>query len=104
MLVLRPLVGTDKMDILATARKIGTFDISSEPFHDCCPLFMPRSPALSARPKELVEAESKLDIPSLVTQGLRATTVEQFMLAGGRVEASEPKPLVPADKQHIAIA
>jgi thiamine biosynthesis protein ThiI len=108
MLVLRPLVGTDKMDILATARKIGTYDISSEPFHDCCPIFMPRSPALSAKPRELAEAESKLDIPSLITQGLRATTVEQFAYTGGRVEATEPKPLVPAEKQdilqHIAIA
>ena len=50
MPVFRPLIGTDKMEILGTARKIGTYDISSEPFHDCCPVFMPRAPALSARP------------------------------------------------------
>ena len=43
MPVFRPLIGTDKMEILATARKIGTYDISSEPFHDCCPVFMPRT-------------------------------------------------------------
>src|SRR5580700_4087549 len=43
--VFRPLIGTDKIDILATAHKIGTYDISSEPFHDCCPVFLPRTPA-----------------------------------------------------------
>ena len=31
MPVFRPLIGTDKMEILATAKKIGTYEISSEP-------------------------------------------------------------------------
>jgi thiamine biosynthesis protein ThiI len=104
MPVFRPLIGTDKVDILATARKIGTYDISSEPFHDCCPVFLPRTPELSARPEELTEAEAKLDIPALVAQGIRGTTLEKFAYAGGRVEAEEPKPIVPSDKQRTAIA
>jgi thiamine biosynthesis protein ThiI len=104
MPVFRPLIGTDKMEILATARKIGTYDISSEPFHDCCPVFLPRSPALCARPEELAEAEATLDIESLITMGIRGTTIERFAYTGGRVEASEPAPLVPPDKQRAAIA
>jgi thiamine biosynthesis protein ThiI len=82
MVVFRPLIGTDKMEILATARKIGTYDISSEPFHDCCPVFLPRMPALYASAEELDEAEAKLDVPGLVTQGLRSTTLEQFHYKG----------------------
>ena len=78
MPVFRPLIGTDKMEILATARKIGTYDISSEPFHDCCPVFMPRTPALYARREELDEAESNLDIRALVNEGMHDTTVERF--------------------------
>src|ERR1700739_4707373 len=35
----RPLAGDDKMEIMDAARKIGTHDISAEPFHDCCPIF-----------------------------------------------------------------
>jgi len=104
MPVFRPLIGTDKMEILSMARKIGTYDISSEPFHDCCPVFLPRTPALYARPEELAEAESKLDVRSLVTQGLHGTTLERFKFAGGRVESSEPSPLVPANRQSSAIA
>src|ERR1700690_1049899 len=104
MPVFRPLIGTDKVDILATAKKIQTYDISSEPFHDCCPVFMPRQPALYASPADLDEAESKLDLAALVTQGLRSLTLEQFKYSGGVVVATEPKPLARAEKQRIAIA
>jgi thiamine biosynthesis protein ThiI len=104
MPVFRPLIGTDKMEILATAHKIGTYGISSEPFHDCCPVFLPRTPALYARPEELDEAEGKLNVAELIRQGLRGTTIERFAYSGGVVEASEPKPLISADKQHTALA
>jgi tRNA uracil 4-sulfurtransferase len=87
MVVFRPLIGTDKMEILATARKIGTYDISSEPFHDCCPIFLPRMPALYASAEELDQAESKLDVRALVTQGLRGTTLEQFHYKGAEIKS-----------------
>jgi tRNA uracil 4-sulfurtransferase len=101
--VFRPLIGTDKIDILATARKIGTYDISSEPFHDCCPVFLPKNPALYASAEDLDEAEANLDVRSLVTMGLRATTLEQLRYIGGRVEVAEAKPIARA-KNSTAIA
>ena len=104
MPVFRPLIGTDKMEILATARKIGTYDISSEPFHDCCPVFMPRSPELSATANELAKAEENLDVASLIAQGIRGATIEKFEFTGGRVEATEPALVVPADQHRTAIA
>src|SRR3984885_4810685 len=104
MPVFRPLIGTDKVDILATAKKIGTYEISSEPFHDCCPVFMPRSPELSASPEELDRAEANLDVPGLVMQGARGATLEKFVFAGGRVEASGPQAVVPVDDSRAALA
>ncbi|HWW51025.1 MAG TPA: tRNA uracil 4-sulfurtransferase ThiI [Verrucomicrobiae bacterium] len=104
MPVFRPLVGADKMEILATARKIGTYDISSEPFHDCCPVFLPRAPALCAGPRELDEAESKLEIPALIAQGIRGTSIERFVYSGGQVEVSAPEPLDSPGKRRRAIA
>ena len=106
MPVFRPLIGMDKIEILATARQIGTYDISSEPFHDCCPVFLPRNPALSARAEDLDEAEAKLDIPALITMGVRGATLERLSYVGGRVESAEPVPLVSDrhEKQHTAIA
>ncbi len=103
--VFRPLIGTDKMEILATARKIGTYETSSEPFQDCCPVFMPRTPALYASAGELDEAESKLDISALIAQGVRETSVERFYYRGGKVEVVPPKPRsVKTDRESAAIA
>jgi thiamine biosynthesis protein ThiI len=105
MPVFRPLIGTDKMEILATARKIGTYETSSEPFHDCCPVFMPRTPALYASAEELDEAESKLDVRALVAQGVHETTVERFYYRGGKVEVIPPKPrTAKAEREYTAIA
>jgi tRNA uracil 4-sulfurtransferase len=46
--VLRPLVGMDKEDTIALAKKIGSFDISILPYEDCCVLFSPKHPMLKA--------------------------------------------------------
>jgi thiamine biosynthesis protein ThiI len=85
----RPLVGDDKQDIVAAAQKIGTYDISAEPFHDCCPIFLPRNPALHSSPEELEQAESKMDVDALVTQSLDTAVVERYRYGGGCVEKVE---------------
>jgi len=46
--ILRPLVGTDKEDTIRTARAIGSYEISIQPYEDCCVLFSPRHPVLRA--------------------------------------------------------
>ena len=102
--VFRPLIGADKLEILAVAKKIGTYEISSEPFHDCCPVFMPRTPELSASAEELDRAEANLDVPALVMQGVRGATLEKFAFTGGRVESTEPKTIVRADRGRTALA
>jgi tRNA uracil 4-sulfurtransferase len=99
--VFRPLAGTDKLEIIDTARKIGTHDISAEPFHDCCPIFLPRSPALFATPAELEAAEANLDIARLVRQSIDGAVLETFRYQAGRVATAEshPKP-----RRNAAIA
>jgi tRNA uracil 4-sulfurtransferase len=85
MPVFRPLAGTDKQEIVSLAREIGTYDISSEPFHECCPAFMPRMPALYSKPKQLEAAEAGLDVGALVHQGVKAAICERFRYAAGQV-------------------
>lgn len=99
MAIFRPLAGSDKLEIQATARKIGTHDISAEPFHDCCPVFLPRSPALHATPGDLDLAESKLDVAALARQGVSQAVVERFRYAMGRVESVEVQPEPPPAKK-----
>jgi thiamine biosynthesis protein ThiI len=64
--VLRPLVGTDKVEIIDEARRIGTYDVSAEAHQDCCTLFEPRHPATHSSAAELDAAESGYDVDALV--------------------------------------
>jgi thiamine biosynthesis protein ThiI len=66
--VLRPLIGSDKIEIIDTAKKIGTFEISSRPADDCCTLFMPRSPETHARIIDCERAEEGLPIDAWVEE------------------------------------
>jgi tRNA uracil 4-sulfurtransferase len=84
--VYRPLVGDDKLEIQEIARRIGTHDISAEPFHDCCPVFQSKSPALFATPEELDAAEEKCGVSELVERGLNSLTLERFRYSQGKVE------------------
>jgi tRNA uracil 4-sulfurtransferase len=82
----RPLIGDDKLEIQEVARRIGTHDISEQPFHDCCPMFQPKSPALFATAEALDNAESALDVDSLVDRAIRTLTVLRYRYADGKVE------------------
>ena len=66
MPVLRPLIGSDKQEIIARAHEIGTYDISCQTAPDCCTLFMPRRPETHARMKEVLEAWESFDHEGMV--------------------------------------
>jgi thiamine biosynthesis protein ThiI len=68
--VLRPLIGFDKLEIEATGKAIGTYDISIQPHQDCCVLFTPRQVTTAARPVDIAEAESALDVGALVEKAV----------------------------------
>ena len=78
MEVLRPLVGMDKDEITAEARRIGTLAISTIPDQDCCQLFTPKHPATKAKRRDVEIAEQTLPIDEIVTHAARAATVEEF--------------------------
>jgi tRNA uracil 4-sulfurtransferase len=76
--ILRPLSGMDKEETIALARKIGTHDISKEPYDDCCSFLAPRKPETWANPQQVIEAETKLDINRLVEITMSKITSELF--------------------------
>lgn len=71
MPVFRPLIGLDKSDIIAFARRIGTFDTSILPYEDCCTVFTPRHPVLKPRIDQVEQAERKLNLEELVEASVR---------------------------------
>jgi thiamine biosynthesis protein ThiI len=69
--VLRPLIGTDKETIIRKAEKIGTYNISIEPYPDCCVLFNPPHPVLRGDPVEAAELYRNLELEPLIEEALR---------------------------------
>ncbi|NQU99424.1 MAG: tRNA 4-thiouridine(8) synthase ThiI [Parcubacteria group bacterium] len=68
--VLRPLIGTDKEDIINEARIIGTHNISSAPDEDCCSLFVPKHPETRAKLENALREEKKIDIEKIIDESL----------------------------------
>ena len=64
--IIRPLATTDKVDIVRTSYKIGTYETSIRPFEDCCTVYLPVNPAISPKIGKAEFYESKFDWQPLV--------------------------------------
>jgi tRNA uracil 4-sulfurtransferase len=66
--ILRPLIGLDKMEIMAEARRIRTLSISELPDQDCCSLLTPRQVETRAKIQDLRRIEARLDVDDLAEE------------------------------------
>jgi thiamine biosynthesis protein ThiI len=88
--VLRPLIGLDKIEIIAEAQRLGTFESSSAPCQEACVLFEPRRPATKARLIDVERAERALDLQAMVAAAVEQTEVRTLRFpAGDSVPAAE---------------
>ena len=69
-LVLRPLIGMDKDEIVQISRKIGTFETSIQPYEDCCTVFTPKHPKTRPTLQDILREEEKRDIEGLVERAV----------------------------------
>ena len=74
MPVFRPLIGTDKAEIVKTARRIDTFDISIEPYEDCCTIFTPKHPRTKPTLEMVERGEGAIDGEALLNEALEKIT------------------------------
>ena len=58
--ILRPLITTDKNDIIDLAKTIGTYETSILPYEDCCTLFVPKSPTTNPNLRIVDKVEKTL--------------------------------------------
>ena len=78
MLVLRPLIGMDKLEITELAERYGTFDTSILPFEDCCTVFVPKHPATKPRMSEIEKAEGILDAEKMIEAAIADDKITVF--------------------------
>ncbi len=76
----RPLIAMDKEDIVKISRKIGTFDISIQPFEDCCTVFTPRHPVTNPKIENILAEEAKLDVEGLVERAVEGVYLEEVII------------------------
>ena len=70
LLVLRPLIGMDKEEIVRIARRIDTFETSILPYEDCCTVFTPRHPRTRPTEEAVLAAQRDLDEEGLIAAAL----------------------------------
>ena len=73
--VFRPVIGMDKEEIIAIARRIDTFETSIQPYEDCCTVFTPRHPRTRPRIAEIEAAEAALAVDELVKEAVEGVRV-----------------------------
>ncbi len=60
--ILPPLIGANKREIMQTAEKIGTYEISALPYGDCCSYFLAKHPMTSIRPEVFRKYEAAVGV------------------------------------------
>lgn len=76
MPVFRPLIGADKSEIVKVAYQIGTYDISIEPYEDCCTIFTPKHPRTKPILHFVEDGEQAIDGEALLEEALAQMETE----------------------------
>ena len=69
--ILRPLAGMNKEDIINKAKNINTYNISIEPYQDCCSYFVPIHPSTKANLNIIKKLESTFDLNELYDSAIK---------------------------------
>ena len=83
MPVFRPCIGLDKEEIVAIARKIGTFDTSVLPYEDCCTVFTPRHPRTKPKLEYVMAELKKVDFEALCEEAWESMYTETKYIFDG---------------------
>ena len=75
-IVFRPLIGMDKQEIINISRRIGAFEISIEPYEDCCTVFTPKHPRTKPILHFVEQAEREAQLDELIEEAIANTTVK----------------------------
>ena len=58
--VYRPLIGFDKREIVDISQKIDTYEVSIQPFEDCCTIFVAKHPVTKPNVERMEKSEQNL--------------------------------------------
>ena len=76
--IIRPVATMDKLDIIKVAEEIDTFELSIQPFEDCCTVFAPPSPKTKPKLEKARQYEARLDVEGLIKEAVEGTVIEEI--------------------------
>ena len=76
--IIRPVVTMDKLEIIDIAQEIDTFDISIQPFEDCCTIFAPDRPKTNPKIKNAEQYEARMDVEGLVERAVAGIMITEI--------------------------
>ena len=76
--IIRPVVTMDKLEIINIAQEIDTFDISIQPFEDCCTIFAPDRPKTNPKIKNAEQYEARMDVEGLVERAVAGIMITEI--------------------------
>ena len=76
--IIRPVATMDKLDIIKVAEEIDTFELSIQPFEDCCTVFAPPSPKTKPKLEKARQYEARLDVEGLIKEAVEQTVIEEI--------------------------
>ena len=69
--VIRPVSCLDKLEIIAIAKKIDTYETSILPYEDCCTIFLPKHPVINPELSKAIEYENSFDYEVLIQEAVK---------------------------------
>lgn len=86
--VIRPVVTMDKSEIIEIAQKIDTFELSIQPFEDCCTIFAPTQPKTKPKLEKAEKYEMRLAVDELVARAVAGIKVSEISRFGEKDQAA----------------
>ena len=79
--IIRPVATMDKLEIIEVAEQIDTFELSVQPFEDCCTIFAPPQPKTRPRLDKVHQYEERLPIEEMIERALSGLKMETIHTA-----------------------
>ena len=77
--IIRPLSGMNKEEIVNKAEEIGTYNISIEPYEDCCSYFVPPNPETKSKLDRINRIEEKIQIDDIISKHIDAIETKDII-------------------------
>ena len=75
-IILRPLIGWDKIEVIDLNKKIGLYEISSQKSASC--QFNPKYPETHAKQKSIADSEININIQKLIINSIKNAEILEF--------------------------